>query len=172
MERRAPDMMRGQECEGVLAKYRFLCSTHGEYLQGYSVHVDGDHGCPKHHQSRGERRTAAWLSSRFQGDRFEAQKTFDTCRHKKPLRFDFGSESLKTLIEYNGQQHYLPASNFGGKVALKRTRQRDRIKKNWARRNGYKLIVVPYIIKNIEKHLEKRLGHLLPAALPQLSQAA
>ena len=58
---------------------------------------------------------------------------------------------------------------------LKSQIHRDRIKRNWARRNGYRLIVIPYTVKNIAGYLEKRLGKLLPAkpaASPQLSQAA
>ncbi len=39
---------------------------------------------------------------------FEQQKTFDGCKMKYLLRFDFYIPCLNIAIEYNGKQHYEP----------------------------------------------------------------
>jgi hypothetical protein len=40
---------------------------------------------------------------------------------------------------------------------FKKIQRHDSIKRHWARRNGYRLIVVSYRIKDIEGYLKKRL---------------
>lgn len=60
-------------------------------------------------------------------------------------------------------QHYRPI-RWSKNTSIKQAEQnfqdllhRDRIKKAWAGRNGYTLIVVPYTIKNIASFLEDML---------------
>ena len=170
MEEQCPDMVKGQVWASCKAKYRFICLTHGEYSQLYHGHRGGN-SCPKCRASHGERKIASWLSGVEGCETFEPQKRFNTCRHKNTLPFDFGSESFRVLIEYHGEQHYHHGGRFRGghritRADVKDLQHRDRIKRNWARRNGYRLIVIPYTVKNIPGYLEKRLGKILPTALP------
>jgi hypothetical protein len=59
-----------------------------------------------------------------------------------------------------GVPRYHPLKHFGGQKALRTLQHRDRIKRNWTRRNGWRLIVICYRIKNIEAYLHKRLNPL------------
>jgi Zn finger protein HypA/HybF involved in hydrogenase expression len=156
VKHRYPDIVKGQEWAGSDAKYWFACATHGRYLQNYNSHQQ-DTGCPKCVRSRGEE--ALEQVVRFIGiTDYETQKRFLTCRNKNPLPFDGASESLRVLFEYHGVQHYQAIQQFGGQEQCEKTQEHDRIKRNWARRNGWRLIVIPYRIKNIEGYLRKRLG--------------
>ena len=94
-----------------------------------AVHLMGC-GCSNCKQPRGEQDISDWLSSR--GISFVIQKKFPTCKHKRLLAFDFYLESLRTLIEFDGAQHYRPVNWFGGERAFKLTQKRDSIKNEWA----------------------------------------
>ena len=100
---------------------------------------------------------------------FVCEKRFDECRGQEGhhgrvrLPFDFYLTQLETLIECQGMQHYRPI-RWSKNTSIKQAEQnfqdllhRDRIKKAWAGRNGYTLIVVPYTIKNIASFLEDML---------------
>lgn len=51
VERRHPDMVKGQVWKGAIFKYKFYCTKHGEYLQTYSNHNSG-HRCLRCARSR------------------------------------------------------------------------------------------------------------------------
>jgi hypothetical protein len=82
-------------------------------------------------------------------------------RAKYPLPFDFGIENEKILIEYQGIQHYEPV-NFGGDHIKIFTdlQEHDRIKRDWCKKYGYKLIAIPYHrFDEIRKILESEVYH-------------
>lgn len=88
--------------------------------------------------------------------KFEYEKTFDDCRNKSLLRFDFYVKG--TLIELDGQQHFKSINHFGGTEALKQTQQNDQIKNDYAASKGIKLIRIPYWdYNNIEEILDREL---------------
>ena len=68
------------------------------------------------------------------------------------LRFDFAvfndDGSLDFLIEFQGRQHYVPVSRFGGKTGLSRQRYNDNLKKQYCRKHNIKLVIIPYIDQN------------------------
>jgi hypothetical protein len=88
----------------------------------------------------------------------ESQQRFDTCRNVNRLPFDFHIVSLRTLIEFQGEQHYRPMRYRNAEIKFERVKKNDRFKKNWARRNGYRLIVIPYTVKDIPAFLSKHLS--------------
>jgi hypothetical protein len=156
-EKRCLGMIKGQRWLGNKANYRFLCKKHGEYLQGYSNHRRGSR-CPRCLESRGELIVASFLkASNFL---FERQRTFDGCRNKGLLRFDFYIPKLRTLIEYQGRQHYSSVRRWGGINSFRQIQKHDRIKRRWARAKGYRLIAVPSRIRRIGKYLSVRLSSL------------
>ena len=75
---------------------------------------------------------------------FSTEKTFEDCRYKYKLRFDFFIEESRTLIEYNGIQHYEAIEYFGGLDSYKEVIIRDSIKAKWCLDNGYNLVVIKY----------------------------
>jgi very-short-patch-repair endonuclease len=105
-------------------------------------------------ESNGEKAIASFLSD--VGLRFERQKRFESCHNFRPLRFDFYVSNTQILIEFQGQQHFRPIEVFGGKKGFESTRVRDRIKRKWARKNGFNLVEIKYN-EDVEKVLQDRL---------------
>ena len=79
---------------------------------------------------------------------FEQQKRFDDCRDNQPLPFDFYLPNFNTIIEYDGEGHYLEkfySSRFDNPIgALKHTQYHDEIKNNYCKENNINLLRIPY----------------------------
>lgn len=79
---------------------------------------------------------------------YEKEKSFTTCLSPKGnlLKFDFWINNTY-LIEYDGEQHFMPTS-FGGTIdgndRLKQQQEYDTIKNQWCINNGVILIRIPY----------------------------
>lgn len=71
----------------------------------------------------------------------------------RPLRFDFAvlddDGNVDFLIEYQGKQHYVASSKFGGKKGLYQQQYNDNQKRRFCQLSGYTLIEIPYT----EEHL-------------------
>lgn len=65
--------------------------------------------------------------------------------------------SLRTAIEYQGIQHYLPVEFFGGEEALAQRRDLDRVKKELCAANSVRLIEWPYSLDPTERNVSKML---------------
>lgn len=89
---------------------------------------------------------------------YEQEKRFEGCVNKRTLAFDFFLPSLGVLLEYHGKQHYTPIDWFGGEKAFRERQRLDAIKVEWAKANGYIVIVIPYTVTNIEEHLKECLA--------------
>lgn len=76
------------------------------------------------------------------------QKTFDSLIGLKggSLSYDFYIElgERKILIERQGQQHEKPVDYFGGEKQFEIQKEHDRIKRLYAKENGYELIEIWY----------------------------
>lgn len=81
---------------------------------------------------------------------YKSQYTFDDCKSDKNyvLRYDFAlfdnDDNLLLLIEYDGEQHYMPINLFGGEVGFKNTVERDKIKNNYCLQHKIPLLRIPY----------------------------
>ena len=66
----------------------------------------------------------------------------------RPLRFDFAvfddDNNLMFLIEYQGIQHYVAKSKFGGNSGLKKQQYNDLMKREYCRKHNLILIAIPY----------------------------
>lgn len=66
----------------------------------------------------------------------------------RPLRFDFAvfddEGELDFLIEYQGEQHYVAKSKFGGAKGLFQQQHNDKMKRDYCKAHGYKLIEIPH----------------------------
>lgn len=142
----------------------FICPKHRDRgIQGMSwTHFkECSNGCIYCGSSNGENVIRKELTNL--GIDFVEQKTFDGCMDVRDLRFDFYIEYLNTAIEYDGQQHFYPV-NFSGKGAdytnaiFEATKRRDRIKDDYCKNNGIKLIRIPYTeFNNIHEILRNEL---------------
>lgn len=93
----------------------------------------------------------------------EYQYTYDDCKIRNCLPFDFYLPDYNILIEFDGEQHYRPVNwgSIGWDKALDNfilLKVRDTIKTIYAKSNNIKLIRISYLeIKNIENILIKEL---------------
>lgn len=106
---------------------------------------------------KGEKKIAEYLIKK--NISFQFQKKFDDCRNIRPLSYDFYLifNNTKYLIEYNGIQHYKPIKFFGGISKFEKQQLHDRIKLNYSKNNGYKLITIIYNQTDIEQFLDDNL---------------
>ena len=76
---------------------------------------------------------------------YKTQISFNNCVYKQPLKFDFGiyddNDNLLYLIEYDGEQHFLP---IWGQKLFEENKIRDSIKNEYCKKNHIPLIRIPY----------------------------
>ena len=121
--------------------------------------------CPHCSISKGEQRIKDFLDKN--NIIYKQQYSFQNCKYKNSLRFDFAifskENELKYLIEFDGEQHFIPI-DFAGRgenfalETLKINQEKDKIKDTYCKNNEIKLIRITYkqmeeieeILKNIE----------------------
>lgn len=79
--------------------------------------------------SKSEIKIAEFLKSK--NIKFETQKTFDDCSDVRHLHFDFYLTDYNILIEYDGQQHFVPVEYFGGENSFNTLQSHDKIKNEY-----------------------------------------
>lgn len=77
------------------------------------------------------------------------------CFGKNKLRFDFAilnnDGSVKCLVECQGEQHYKPVKEFGGKYKYDIQIKNDNLKKAYVKKHNIQMIEISYKHKKIEK---------------------
>lgn len=130
-----------------------ICPKHGSFSQIPSNHLNGK-GCSKCSQSVGERKIEIFLLE--QKIEFESQKKFDDCIRKSKLSFDFYLPSKNLIIEFDGLQHYKPLGFMGGYQKLKYTKECDKIKDEYCKKNNIRLLRISYKeVNRIDEILKK-----------------
>lgn len=85
---------------------------------------------------------------------YKREQTFNNFIYedtKKHPRFDFFLPDYNCLIEIHGKQHYIQGTGYMEKENLEKRQERDNIKIEWANKNNYKIIIIPYFeINNID----------------------
>ena len=132
-------------------KVIITCPQHGDFEQLPYHHIKG-FGCKKCSDSKGELFIDNYLINN--NINFSRNKTFEDCKYKSKLKFDFYLIEHNICIEYDGIQHYKPVEYFGGLESLILGQKRDRIKNKYCKNNNIKLFRIKYS-DNIEKKLEK-----------------
>lgn len=115
-------------------------------------------GCPSCSSSKGEKRIEDILM--LYGVAFKKQKSFKNLIGvgMGSLTYDFYLRGHNTLIEFQGEQHESPIEYFGGEVTFKQQVEHDRRKREYASKNGIKLIEIwHYEFDNIEDILCREL---------------
>ena len=108
--------------------------------------------CTHRVKSYGEKYIKEYLDNNH--IKYEPQKTFDDLKDKLYLSYDFYLPEYKTLIEYQGKQHYELVSFSKNNIVysdLKKQQYHDKLKREYAQNNGYKLLEIPYTIDNFNK---------------------
>ena len=143
------------------SKVMIICTKcNNSFLMTCDNFIRG-HGCPFCNVSSGETTISIWL--RQHNIEFKSQKTFEGCKNKELLKFDFYIPSENMCIEYDGIGHFEKV-NWSGKYTnkqleenLKDTKYRDDIKNKFCKNNGIKLIRINY-----KQNLIKELCKLFP----------
>lgn len=104
----------------------------------------------KRHASKYESMVSVYLDKLENINSLKYQKTFNDCKDKKKLPFDFYFEidNQQFVIEYNGIQHYKSIDFFGGEEGLILRQKHDKIKKEYCNDNNIKFIEISYEINN------------------------
>ena len=96
------------------------------------------------------------------GIEYVHQKRFDDLRSKndRQLSYDFYIPSLNMLLEYNGEQHYMPIRFDGmtedkAKAKFLQQIEKDKQKEDYAKSNNYNFVVIKYDVESIEDELVK-----------------
>jgi hypothetical protein len=157
--------------EGTDTKVTITCPEHWDFQQTPDNHIHGK-GCPECSESHGERAVRNILHEILSttGVRFVQQYRIPECKHRFPLPFDFAvmeRDVVAGLIEYHGEQHFVPM-RFGGSSAWKKNvrrlesvQKRDAIKARFCADNNIPLLVLPYLdFRNIESRIERFLKKL------------
>lgn len=125
-------------------------------LKGYSCPV-----CSHSGKSVGETLVAKYLDK--YNISYEYPKSFNDLVDSKPLRYDFYLPTHNTLIEYQGKQHYYPLSYFGGEKSFNKQVKHDRMKRDYAIKNGFNFVEIPYRESYTDKmsEIESRLSFII-----------
>lgn len=123
-------------------KIAIICKKHGVFYQTPDSHTRNGHGCPLCSTPKGEARIIQTLLNL--DIEFEFQKNFHAPKPYNRIRFDFYLPSFKTIIEFNGRQHYEPIPFFGRNRTFERQQEVDLRKKVFAKEYGLTLLTIPY----------------------------
>jgi signal peptidase I len=122
-------------------KVIITCPIHGDFEQRPLSHIQGN-GCKCCSESRGEREIANFLTKN--NILYYRQHKFTDCRNILQLPFDFYIPSMRTIIEFDGKQHYEPIEHFGGVENYNRLKINDKIKEDYCEENYINLIRIKY----------------------------
>lgn len=132
-----------------------ICPIHGIFKQKPIIHLTGS-GCPKCSVSKGEKKIIQYLNENK--IKYTHQKTFENCKYKNKLRFDFYIPEYNLAIEYDGEQHFNCNEYFGGVEEFEKTIIKDNIKNEFCNNNNISLLRITYKqIEQIELILNKQL---------------
>lgn len=139
---------------GIFNKIKIICNKCGKvFEQTPSSHIYNNSGCPICNNSKGEWKIRVFLEKN--NIEYTSQKTFENCKLKRKLRFDFYLPKYNICLEYDGEQHYKNVKKWGGEKQLNLIKERDSIKTNYCIEKHMKLIRIQYkefnIIENILK---------------------
>lgn len=143
-------------------KVWWICDKGHEWEAKVLNRTKNGSGCPRCNVSKGEKRVEDFLVK--YNINYKREYSFADCKNIFPLRFDFAlfeKDNLKTLIEYDGEQHYNGRGSDPTKsnATLVRIQKNDRIKNEYCLTNNIHLIRIPYWeLENVEEILLKEIN--------------
>ena len=115
-----------------------ICSIRGDHLRNSTTQSCG---CLN---SKGEEKIGKVLKEN--NIFFKTQYSFNDLKKENLLRFDFAifeNGKLVYLIEYQGEQHYIPY-HFDTQERFEKRLEYDNAKKEYCKQNHIPLIIIPY----------------------------
>ena len=133
---------------------KIKCEIHGFFHQRPLHHLrcQGCYNCVDRLNSKGAQAIELFLKQTKID--YERERRFPDLKSKRSLPLDFWLPKLKTIIEFDGQQHTKISFYSKTKDELLTIQKRDDIKDKWAKKHQYKMIRISYKqLKNINKIL-------------------
>lgn len=84
------------------------------------------------------------------GLEYTTEHRFKDCADVKPLPFDIYLAAFNTVIEYDGRQHFEAVEYWGGQEGLTKRNTHDRIKDEYCKGKGIRIIRIPYYMTDEE----------------------
>ena len=147
-----------EEYRGANISILHHCKIDGHIWAARPGNILFGKGCPKCNDSHGEKQICRWLYDN--NINYISQKTFNDCRNKRLLSFDFYLPDYNICIEYDGEQHFRPVDIFGGEEGFQQRQINDDIKTKYCISNNISLLRIPYN-KNIDEELNNFFIHLI-----------
>jgi Zn finger protein HypA/HybF involved in hydrogenase expression len=141
-------------------KSKFICKLcNNEWSTLTRSVVYGVTGCPKCNKSHGEKYIENYLIKNK--IKYITQYTFDDCRNKRKLPFDFYLPDYNMCIEFDGYLHYFPWNDdYKSIEKFNNTKNNDKIKDLYCKNNNIKMIRIPYKdFKNLKNKLDVIFTH-------------
>ena len=140
-------------------KFWFTCSAcDWSWYARLEARCQQNKGCPSCFQSRGEKKVAKFLKSK--NVLFQTQFTFPGTEISS-LRFDFAISlpGRFVLVEYQGEQHYIPhwfsKDPVVNEERFRRTQENDQKKRDYCSSNNIDLLEIKYTdYKRVESILQ------------------
>lgn len=138
-------------------KICIICPKHGEFWQDSRIHCSVGCGCPKCKQSHGEELISRILEKLNIKYEYQVRTEDEVLNKVYVLDFYIFYNNKEYIIEYNGQQHYIPVDIFGGQESFIKQQERDENLRNYCKRLSIKLLEISYLEKdeNIENLIKK-----------------
>jgi hypothetical protein len=142
-------------------KVCIICPKHGEFHQIPGSHLNGI-GCRYCSSSHGERSVSKWLKNN--GVEFKSPYSFpDLMGRCKKLTFDFFIPSNGSLIEYDGEHHFMPIK-FWGSASMEQAisdfetvKYYDSLKNQYCAEKGIPLLRISYKeLKKVDQVLDEK----------------
>lgn len=142
--------------KNITTKVRLRCSKHGKFEVNPFLHLNNGLCCKNCDENNFNKKMIKFLNKH--GFNFERQKKFSDCKNVFELPFDFYIPSKRTLIEFDGEQHFRPVEHFGGLKSYEQLKINDKIKNDYCEDNYINLIRIRYDqIDRIEEILKSNL---------------
>lgn len=113
-----------------------------EWMPVYYNFTHNNSGCPNCRKSKGELTIIKYLKEH--NIKFLQQKTFNNCKDKKLLQFDFYLPEHNICLEFDGSQHFISKKIWGGDNNLKLIQKHDEIKNKFCIENNINLLRINY----------------------------
>lgn len=105
--------------------------------------IFGGRKCPKCYRESKREKLISEILDTYSID-YVREKTFEGCRHRGLLRFDFYIPNLSIAIEYDGEHHFIDYRYTQSNNSLSLVQKRDAIKDRYCKENYIKLYRIPY----------------------------
>lgn len=114
-------------------------NPHRVYKKEWISHYDFFGTNPKKSMSQGERRISEYFNRK--GIEYVYQKKFPDCKDKRMLPFDFYLPYYNTIVEFDGDHHFVEVEKWG---KLDAVQKHDNIKNEYCKKNNINILRISY----------------------------